>query len=240
MNLSCRPCCQASSLRVSSTPPGAEPALLTKMSMRPKCFCAPSTKALASASFVRSAAMASTLRPLALRISSAVFSSGSLRRAQIATSQPSRASAAAMPLPMPSLPPVMHAILLLSCRSMALLPDWLVLYCEKYSPHRDKSTKSAKAPPHRWSRKLAQGAQPARLLRAGASGGLDRDAGALDPRADEHRLPLRGAAARVRLSDGGAGRQVRARAARARHGASRAGGAQLQRARPAGRGNAVA
>src|SRR5438477_2962750 len=186
MNLSCRPCCQASSLRVSSTPPGAEPALLTKMSMRPKCFCAPSTKALASASLVRSAGIASALRPLALRISSAVFSSGSLRRAQIATSQPSRASAAAMPLPMPSLPPVMHAILPLSCRSMALLPDWLVLYCEKYSPHRDKSTKSAKAPPHRWSRKLAQGAQPARLLRAGASGGLDRDAGALDPRADEH------------------------------------------------------
>src|SRR4051794_9442144 len=119
MNFSCRPFCQSSSLSVSMTPPGAEPALLTKMSMRPKCLCAPSTKSLAPASRVRSAAMANTLRPPAPRISSAARSSTSLRRAQIATSQPSRASATAIPLPMPSLPPVTQAILPFSCRSIA-------------------------------------------------------------------------------------------------------------------------
>src|SRR3954453_14861538 len=63
MNLSCSPFCQSSSVSVSMTPPGADPALLTKISMRPKCLCAPSTKSLAPASRVRSATMANTLRP---------------------------------------------------------------------------------------------------------------------------------------------------------------------------------
>src|SRR5882762_655825 len=48
MNLSCRPCCHASSSRASSTPPGAEPALFTRMSIRPKCRAAPRTKFSAS------------------------------------------------------------------------------------------------------------------------------------------------------------------------------------------------
>src|SRR5205085_6120957 len=122
MNLSCRPFCQSSSVSVSITPPGAEPALLTKMSMRPNCRCALSTKFFASASFVRSAATANTLRPLARWISSAALSSTSLRRAQIATSQPSRTRASAMPLPMPSLPPVTQANLPFICRSIATSP----------------------------------------------------------------------------------------------------------------------
>src|SRR6185437_11744464 len=46
MNLSCRPFCQSSSESVSRTPPGAEPALLTNTSMRPKCLCALSTNFL--------------------------------------------------------------------------------------------------------------------------------------------------------------------------------------------------
>ncbi len=58
-----------------------------------------------------SAAMATILRPVARAISFAAASSGSLRRAHMATSTPSFASASAMPLPMPSLPPVTSAVL---------------------------------------------------------------------------------------------------------------------------------
>src|SRR5690349_8845899 len=121
MNLSCRPCCHASSSRLSSTPPGAEPALFTRMSMRPKCRAAPCTKVSASSRRVRSAGIASTRRPDSRPISSAVVSSTSLRRAQIATSAPSRASTRAMPLPMPRLPPVTSATLPPSFRSIGHL-----------------------------------------------------------------------------------------------------------------------
>src|SRR5581483_2560381 len=121
MNLSCSPCSQSFSVMCSMTPPGAEPALLTMMSTRPRALCPCSTKFLASASLVRSAGMATTLRPVALAISAAVASSGSLRLAQMATSTPSLASNWAMPLPMPSLPPVTSAVLPLSCRSMESL-----------------------------------------------------------------------------------------------------------------------
>src|SRR5581483_5252416 len=106
MNLSCSPCSQSFSVMCSMTPPGAEPALLTMMSTRPRALCPCSTKFLASAS---------------LAISAAVASSGSLRLAQMATSTPSLASNWAMPLPMPSLPPVTSAVLPLSCRSMESL-----------------------------------------------------------------------------------------------------------------------
>src|SRR5215468_2901585 len=121
MNFSCSPCCQASSSRLSSTPPGAEPALFTRMSMRPKCRAAPCTKVSASSRRVRSAGIARTLRPDSRRISSAVASSTSLRRAQIATSAPSRARTRAMPLPIPRLPPVTSATLPPSWRSMGHL-----------------------------------------------------------------------------------------------------------------------
>jgi hypothetical protein len=63
------------------------------------------------------------LRPVSLAISAAVRSSGSLRRAQIATSTPSRASARVIALPIPSLAPVTMAFLSLIARSMTgLLP----------------------------------------------------------------------------------------------------------------------
>ena len=96
------------------TPPGDEPALLTMMSTRPSAAWPFSTKLLASASLVRSAGMATILRPVSLAISAAAASSTSLRREQIATSTPSFASNRAMPLPMPSLPPVTSAVLFLS------------------------------------------------------------------------------------------------------------------------------
>src|SRR5262249_59869986 len=64
--------------------------------------------------------MATIFRPVDLAISPAAASNGSLRRAQIATSTPSFARASAIPLPMPSLPPVTSAVLPLSLRSIAL------------------------------------------------------------------------------------------------------------------------
>src|SRR5262245_43452790 len=69
-----------------------------------------------------------TLRPVALAISPAAASSCSLRRAQIATSTPSLARASAIPFPMPSLPPVISAVLPLRLRSIALsrFLVWLV------------------------------------------------------------------------------------------------------------------
>src|ERR1051326_2080869 len=120
MNLSCSACAQSASDRCSMIPPGAEPALLTRMSTRPSARWLCSTKFLASASLVRSAGTGTILRPVSLAISDAAASSLSLRRAQIATSTPSRANARAMPLPMPSLPPVTSAALPLSCRSIGV------------------------------------------------------------------------------------------------------------------------
>src|SRR5262249_16243384 len=97
MNLSCRPCSQASSDRCSITPPGAEPALLTMMSTRPSALWPCSTNLLASPSLVRSAVMAKILRPVSLAISAAAASSGSLRRGPTAdaAASPPRAAAPA-------------------------------------------------------------------------------------------------------------------------------------------------
>src|SRR4029077_722014 len=122
MNLSCSDCAQSSSVKCSSTPPGEEPALLTRMSMRPKAACAFLMKFSASEGLVRSAGMAKILAPVALAISAAVASSGSLRRAQIATSTPSRAKANVIALPMPSLAPGTIAFFPVIARSIAAPP----------------------------------------------------------------------------------------------------------------------
>src|SRR5579883_187550 len=122
MNLSCSARAQSSSVKCSMTPPGAEPALLTRMSMRPSALCACLMKFSASAGLVRSATKGWILRPVAFDISAAAASSGSLRRAQIATSTPSRASANVIALPMPSLAPVTIAFFPVMPRSMACSP----------------------------------------------------------------------------------------------------------------------
>src|SRR5271157_5454548 len=62
MNLSCNDCAQCSSVRKSRTPPGADPALFTRISMRPSAVSASLTKASASAGLVRSAGIATILR----------------------------------------------------------------------------------------------------------------------------------------------------------------------------------
>src|SRR5215831_7051971 len=120
MNLSCSDCSQAASDKCSITPPGEEPALLTRMSTRPSALWPCATKFLASASLLRSAGIGTILRLVALAISAATSSSGSLRRAHMATSTPSCANARAMPLPMPALPPVTSAVLPSSLRSMSV------------------------------------------------------------------------------------------------------------------------
>src|SRR5262249_61961789 len=71
-----------------------------------------------------------------------------LRRAQIATSTPSFASASVMPLPMPSLPPVTSAVFPLSLRSMRLLLVLSVGYfglCASQRPRSASAKNSASA-----------------------------------------------------------------------------------------------
>src|SRR5258707_14680462 len=64
--------------------------------------------------------MPTILRPVSLAISAAAAAIASSRREQIATSTPSGASRRGIPLPIPALPPVTSAVLLLSCRSMGV------------------------------------------------------------------------------------------------------------------------
>src|SRR5262249_1664163 len=78
----------------------------------------PFTKFSASEGFVRSAGIGMILRFVARAISEAAASSGSLRRAQTAMSTPSPASARAMALPIPALPPVTSAVLPFNLRSI--------------------------------------------------------------------------------------------------------------------------
>ena len=155
MNLSCSDCSQSASDRCSSTPPGEEPALLTRMSTRPSALWPCATKFLASASLLRSAGIGTIRRLVALAISAAASSSGSLRRAQMATSTPSLANARAMPLPMPALPPVTSAVLPSSLRSMSAslcdLPSWVRLkpICARASgppPRRRRARRALRSP----------------------------------------------------------------------------------------------
>src|SRR5262252_5044589 len=71
MNLSCNDCAQCSSVRKSRTPPGADPALLTRISMRPSAVCASLTNVSASAGLVRSAGIGTILRFVSRAISDA-------------------------------------------------------------------------------------------------------------------------------------------------------------------------
>src|SRR6516162_9946991 len=119
MNLSCNDCAQCSSVRKSRTPPGADPALFTRISMRPSAVCASFTNASPSAGLVRSAGIGTILRFVSRAICDAAAARGSLRRAQIATSTPSRASAKAIALPIPALPPVTSAVFPFIWRSMS-------------------------------------------------------------------------------------------------------------------------
>src|SRR5262245_33674740 len=118
MNLSCRAFCQSCSLRSRRSPPGAAPALFTRMPLRPKCLTVASTIFCTSASRVRSPATANPPPPVVLLSSVAAASSSARVRAQMATFARSSASPRATALPMPLLPPVTSATLPCNPRSM--------------------------------------------------------------------------------------------------------------------------
>src|SRR6266850_353676 len=80
MNLSCSAFCQSSSVRSRISPPGAAPALLTRMSMRPKRATVASTICRTSSGRVRSPAVANTSAPVAPASSRAASSSDALLR----------------------------------------------------------------------------------------------------------------------------------------------------------------
>ena len=102
--------CQSSNEVSSIGPLWLTPALLTRMSSRPKRVTVCSNRLITSSSFVTSDWTAITVPPPA---SSSVFafSRTSARRPEITTVQPSAMNASAIPRPMPVPPPVMIAIL---------------------------------------------------------------------------------------------------------------------------------
>src|SRR5262245_5131315 len=112
-------------------PPGWA-AQLTRMSIRPKAETTSATMPRTAASSPVSLLKAATFTPVAAAISVRAASSVARSRATMATLAPSFASANAMALPMPRLPPVTMAALPLSSRSMLALSP-LVSFACKYS-----------------------------------------------------------------------------------------------------------
>ena len=96
------------------------PALLTRMSTRPKLSRAVCTTRSALSGWETSADRGSTIPSVAVRMSMAASSSFSWPRATITTRAPSSAMRCAAALPMPSLPPVTMATLSVSPRSITL------------------------------------------------------------------------------------------------------------------------
>ncbi len=85
------------------------PALLTRMSSRPRPSTTRATMSSTWAATATSAATPSVLRPLAFAISSATRWAAAPSRAEIATSAPASASASAIARPRPLVPPVTSA-----------------------------------------------------------------------------------------------------------------------------------
>ena len=96
--------------------------LETMLSMPPKASAEASTQAFSASPSPTSTAWPKAVTPLADSAATASFTWSSLR-AQMATLQPSSASASAMARPMPRLPPVMSALLPFSCKSMLCPPS---------------------------------------------------------------------------------------------------------------------
>ena len=113
---------QSSSDQSRKSPGGGPPALVTRMS-----GAGQAASSLARPSgVVTSQAMAVTLAPVSLRISSAVASSASAPRAEITSSTPSPASARAQPLPRPLLEAQTIALRPLMPISMDQFPSCLL------------------------------------------------------------------------------------------------------------------
>src|SRR5437773_1489881 len=112
---------QSSLENLRKSPGGGPPALVTRMS---GCGQAASA-AMRPCSLVMSAATATTIAPVAARISSAVSSSAWRSRATSVTRQPSRASEVAQPRPSPLLAPHTSAALPRIFRSTIRSPEKL-------------------------------------------------------------------------------------------------------------------
>src|SRR2546428_5156841 len=109
MNLSCSDCSQSASDRCSSTPPGEEPALLTRMSTRPSALWPCATKFLASASLLRSAGDGTTRRVGAPAVSAAPPPLCPFPPPPTAAITAPFAHPRGVPFPLPPPPPVAHA-----------------------------------------------------------------------------------------------------------------------------------
>ena len=122
--------CQVSSVTDSNTPVAEVPALLTRISMRPKASIAPATTRAQSSARLTSACIGATLPPAAT-ICAATASSNSRPRATMTTLAPSAANITAVALPIPWVPPVTMAtfpfrfncMIFPCCRACAL---WLI------------------------------------------------------------------------------------------------------------------
>src|SRR5580693_4458496 len=98
---------------------GGPPVLVTQMSIRPNFFSTAATKSRTPSALVTSSARQKISRPAAEPISCAVRSTSAEVRAQMATSQPSFASSAAMARPSPLLAAATIATRPFSPRSMS-------------------------------------------------------------------------------------------------------------------------
>jgi len=116
-SLSSKSACHIASVAAANSPVAEVPALLTRMSSRPKAASVSATTRSQSAALLTSACTGAT-RPPAARISAAVCSSRSRPRAAIATAAPSCASSTAVARPMPCVPPVTIATFPFRPRSM--------------------------------------------------------------------------------------------------------------------------
>src|SRR5215831_18358454 len=120
-SLRLHPRSHSSSGVVRKSPPLIAPALLTRMSRRPRRAAASAATRVTAGGSPRSAAMTSTAFPVAVSIPLAASRSALASREQIATRAPSAASPCATARPIPLLPPVTSAVLPFSPSSMVSL-----------------------------------------------------------------------------------------------------------------------
>ena len=114
-------CARTTSMSIIGPKYGLVPALLTRMSSRPKRAIVPATQDSASSGFPTWAAVQATRSsgaPAATRPAAASARSSALRDV-IMTLAPASAKRAAMARPMPRLPPVISAVFPLSSSSIA-------------------------------------------------------------------------------------------------------------------------
>src|SRR5262245_19504505 len=141
---------------VRKSPPLIAPALLTRMSSRPKRRTASAAVHCTPSRVLRSAEIASTLLPVSLRIEETASSRAAWFREQISTRAPSAAMTWAVARPMPLLPPVTRTVLPASSSSMVAPPrvdsDVRGVTLDQLPPGADSQSlrrRSSRRVPHR-------------------------------------------------------------------------------------------